>query len=106
MFPNRMTAPPQGGIQGTPTVRQGSQGLQVAYVQNLLNARCVGQKPLWVDGIFGPNTNQRVRHFQASKRLVVDGIVGPMTLAALEAGPPPIKRRPVGQPQVPATGGL
>ncbi len=95
--------------QGLPTIRRGSQGLSVAYCQNLLNRRLAHTTSLWVDGIFGPNTHERVKRFQLSKRLVADGIVGPMTWAALEAGPPIIRKRPFGQSApavVPATGGL
>ncbi len=79
---------------GPPTIRLGSQGMSVAYCQNLLNARIAQNPVLWVDGIFGPKTDQRVRYFQAMKQLTPDGIVGPLTWAALEAGPPPIHRRP------------
>ncbi len=79
---------------GPPTISMGSQGLYVAYCQNLLNVRISQSPVLWVDGIFGTLTNQRVRQFQTMRMLEVDGIVGPQTWAALEAGPPPIKRRP------------
>lgn len=37
------------------------------------------------DGIFGQSTFDAVQHFQASKGLTVDGIVGPNTIAALNA---------------------
>lgn len=91
---------------GLPVIKRGSQGPYVAYCQNLLNARVPGQV-LWVDGIFGPKTDASVRRFQAMKRLLVDGVVGPMTWGALEVGPPPIKKRPAaGPPVIPATGGV
>ncbi|MEW8348596.1 MAG: peptidoglycan-binding domain-containing protein [Candidatus Thiodiazotropha taylori] len=57
--------------------------------------------------MFGPKTDSRVKQYQASRRLVVDGIVGPMTLASLEAGPPAIRKRPgAASIVVPATGGV
>ncbi len=92
---------------GLPVIRRGSQGPYVGYCQNLLKARLQGQPALWVDGIIGPKTDASVRRFQAMKRLAVDGVVGSMTWGALEAGPPPIKKRPsVAPPPVPATGGV
>jgi peptidoglycan hydrolase-like protein with peptidoglycan-binding domain len=43
-----------------------------------------------IDGIFGPVTNAAVKDFQGSTALVVDGIVGPATWAALGGdGPEP-----------------
>ena len=72
--------------QPPPTIKRGSRGPYVAYCQNLLNARLSAQAPLWVDGIFGLKTEARVRQYQTAKRLLVDGIVGPQTWAALEAG--------------------
>ena len=91
---------------GLPTIRMGSQGPFVSYCQNLLNARLIVQPPLWVDGIFGPKTDAKVRQFQIMKMLDVDGVVGPITWAALEAGPPPIKKRPAGPALiVPVSGG-
>lgn len=40
-----------------------------------------------VDGVFGPETERVCRQFQIEKRLVVDGIVGPMTWAAAWTSP-------------------
>lgn len=93
-------------LYGLPTIKQGSTGLHVAYCQNLLNARISGQQCLWVDGIFGNKTDSRVRQFQMMKCPPADGVVGPLTWAALEAGPPPIKKRPAAAIQVPATAGF
>lgn len=43
-----------------------------------------------VDGIFGPLTLKAVKDLQRAKGLVIDGIVGPKTAAALEFGITPI----------------
>lgn len=82
-----------GFASSPPTVRFGSNGLFVAYCQNLLNRRLPGN-PCWVDGIFGSETDHKVRLFQSSKGLSAEGVVGPETWAALESGPPPINSRP------------
>ena len=92
--------------QGLPYLKSGSQGTYVAYCQNLLNARLHGQGCLWVDGIFGFKTDAAVRRYQGMNRLEVDGVVGPLTWASLEAGPPPIKKRPASPTVVPATAGF
>lgn len=64
-----------------------------AQIQGLLNT--FGYK-LAVDGIVGPVTMAAIVDFQKKNGLVADGIVGPKTMAVLEAGPKP----------TPAPGGL
>ena len=39
--------------------------------------------PCAADGVFGPETQERVRALQARHGLEVDGVVGPRTWAAL-----------------------
>ena len=60
-----------------PLVVQGNTGERVIALQNLLNQR-IGAG-LVVDGIFGPKTNAAVRNFQASRHILVDGKVGNQT---------------------------
>jgi len=63
------------GIVITP----GSEGRQVQLLQQALGN-------VKVDGVYGSETEEAVRSFQASKGLTVDGIVGPQTSAALRGG--------------------
>jgi hypothetical protein len=56
-----------------PTLRRGSSGESVRELQG----------KLFVDGVFGPNTEDAVRRFQHVHGLTVDGIVGPKTWAKL-----------------------
>jgi peptidoglycan hydrolase-like protein with peptidoglycan-binding domain len=53
-----------------------SEGRQVELLQQALGG-------ITVDGVFGPQTEEAVREFQAGHGLTVDGIVGPSTAAAL-----------------------
>ncbi|HEY6737978.1 MAG TPA: phosphodiester glycosidase family protein [Actinopolymorphaceae bacterium] len=67
-----------------PTLREGSSGLAVKRLQRALTAalgRTVG-----IDGVFGPLTDAAVRDYQRTRELDVDGIVGPDTWGALQAG--------------------
>jgi peptidoglycan hydrolase-like protein with peptidoglycan-binding domain len=63
-----------------PLVRQGDQNHPVKTLQYLLRAR---GHSVAVDGIVGPLTEAAVRAFQQQKGLAVDGIVGPNTWSAL-----------------------
>lgn len=56
-----------------PTLKQGSKGMQVFYLQEDLNY--FGEK-LELDGMFGPLTREAVKRFQKKYGLVVDGVYG------------------------------
>lgn len=63
------------------TLKRGSRGAEVKRLQRELEKRgfpCGG-----VDGDFGAATEAAVMAFQASEGLLVDGVAGPRTLAAL-----------------------
>jgi hypothetical protein len=63
-----------------PLVRKGDREHPVQTLQYLLRAR---GRAVVVDGIFGPKTDAAVRSFQKQKGLAVDGIVGSNTWQAL-----------------------
>ena len=68
------------------SLRVGSTGASVRVIQEYLNV--IGTAfpsipPLSVDGTFGPRTEAAVMAFQRQFSLVPDGIVGPMTWAAI-----------------------
>ena len=69
-----------GSISPWPVVKSGSNGHPIKTLQYLLRAR--GHSVV-VDGVFGPKSRAAVKAFQASHGLAADGIVGPMTWAAL-----------------------
>lgn len=76
-----------GVVTGTPihlghsTVKYGSRNEDVTYLQQRLTAKGYGVGA--IDGIFGFKTLEAVKAFQAENGLVVDGIVGAKTWAAL-----------------------
>jgi Putative peptidoglycan binding domain/Heterokaryon incompatibility protein Het-C len=78
--PQPPVRPPSPPPSGRPTLRRGSRGPAVRELQQRLNARGAG---LVVDGIFGPRTQAAVRTFQRTNRLQVDGVVGARTWARL-----------------------
>ena len=67
-------------VGAEPVLRLGSRGPSVVTLQKALDHH--GSRVV-VDGIFGPATEAAVRHFQAAAHLVVDGVVGPQTWAKL-----------------------
>ncbi|HEX3468307.1 MAG TPA: peptidoglycan-binding protein [Candidatus Elarobacter sp.] len=65
-----------------PTLQLGSTGADVKRLQRIF----VSRKELdytGIDGDFGPHTQAAVEQFQSGAGLAVDGIVGPLTWAAL-----------------------
>ena len=68
-------APPSNKPRLTKSLRRGSTGLNVAYIQRFFRI-----KP---DGQFGPITERKVKEFQKAQGLFVDGIVGPLTWARI-----------------------
>jgi hypothetical protein len=72
---------------GRPTIKLGATGQVVVDLQTKLKAVYPAYRwehgVMVIDGIFGKTTDAWVREFQSRSRLVVDGIVGPKTWAAL-----------------------
>jgi peptidoglycan hydrolase-like protein with peptidoglycan-binding domain len=69
-----------------PTLSEGATGPDVKWAQYLMVLKTLDYDE--VDGIFGPETDRAVRNFQGYSGLDVDGIVGPLTWAALHAEKP------------------
>jgi cytoskeletal protein RodZ len=65
----------------TASLRPGDEGERVRQLQTDLVA--LGYSTGGIDGKYGPATEEAVREFQESSGLVVDGIAGQATLAAL-----------------------
>jgi hypothetical protein len=61
----------------------GSSGPEVTKIQNALNAKLFPTPKLVTDGIFGSLTLAAVKAFQKQAGIDIDGIVGPITRAAL-----------------------
>jgi len=67
-----------------PTIKLGETGFQVKRLQRLLAQH--GFDPGPIDGVFGKATQTAVEGAQAAHGLEIDGIAGPKTWHALEAG--------------------
>jgi peptidoglycan hydrolase-like protein with peptidoglycan-binding domain len=64
------------------TLRQGDSGAAVAALQRALTGLGFD---VAVDGAFGPNTERAVRSLQAARGIAENGVVGPLTKAAIAA---------------------
>src|SRR4051794_1274657 len=74
---------------GQPTIALNATGTAVRRLQRAL--RRTPNLGVAVDGIFGAITDHAVKEFQEGASLQVDGIVGPLTWAALpDGGPMPL----------------
>ena len=67
------------------TLRKGDKGEDVRVLQNKLLALGYGLPKYGADGSYGAETAAAVMAFQTDKGLLVDGICGPITQAALES---------------------
>jgi peptidoglycan hydrolase-like protein with peptidoglycan-binding domain len=71
---------------GEPTIQIGAKGKAVRRVERAL--RRTPNLGLTVDGIFGTQVETAVKQFQTGASLMPNGIVGPLTWAALPDGGP------------------
>jgi peptidoglycan hydrolase-like protein with peptidoglycan-binding domain len=71
---------------GQPTIAFGATGEAVRRLERAL--RRTPNEGLVVDGVFGAAVETAVKEFQQGAGLTVDGIVGPLTWAALPDGGP------------------
>ena len=67
-----------------PTIRRGSKGEDVKYVQTILYNLGYNLGSYGIDGDFGRATEAAVKEFQRDHGLNADGVVGPLTYEALE----------------------
>lgn len=82
---------------GRPTLRNGSSGIYVSRLQNHLIRHNI---IVVADGKFGANTEAAVKKFQASKKLVPDGVVGAATWAeVIKDVKPVVKSDPKPEPK-------
>lgn len=75
--PYKAAPKPTGKYTGTiptPTLKYGSKGTQVKYLQQFLNWYL--KEKLAVDGSFGPATSSALKQFQSMEGISVDGIYG------------------------------
>jgi peptidoglycan hydrolase-like protein with peptidoglycan-binding domain len=73
-------------------LKHGASGAEVESLQKQLAQ--AGFEPGGIDGAFGPNTEAAVKAFQKARGLEDDGVVGPLTRAALEKATAPATPAP------------
>ena len=73
-----------GTIIWRPTIRRGSKGVDVRYVQTILYNLGYNLGSYGIDGDFGKATEAAVKEFQKDHGLNADGVVGPLTYDALQ----------------------
>lgn len=81
---------------GEATIEQGTISNDVKTIQQILTGQGYNVGP--IDGNFGPQTKAAVQAFQSSHGLVPDGIVGPLTWAALKGQTPETPQAPAPSP--------
>lgn len=79
---DRRGKPPACSTGGYPLLRRGSLSVYVLIAQDDLNT--LGYSTGSLDGIFGNNTYNAVRRYQASRGLSADGIIGCNTWRSLQ----------------------
>lgn len=75
---------PSVGAKRFPTLRRGSTGVPVEFLQDLLGMERLGAGA----GQFGPRTEEAVKRYQRSRKLVDDGVVGLATWTAILTAQP------------------
>ncbi len=75
--------PPHKAAQPTAVLQDGTRGPQVRELQRVLNAWYPSVTPLARDGVYGPETEDRVRYLQERAGITVDGVAGSNTLGTL-----------------------
>ena len=77
-----------------PTIRRGNKGADVIECQTMLTRMGYDIGSCGIDGDFGRATEAAVKEFQRDRKLVVDGVVGPMTWDALDKAVAQINEKP------------
>ena len=91
IYDAEVTIMPTEPAEVRPTLRRGSKGEWVTLLQSMLVNRGYDVGAAGVDGDFGKATQAAVTKFQLDHCLVMDGIVGPATWAALDEASEKVK---------------